>query len=89
MVHLQQHFVIQFLLEEISAIHNYISRFDSVIDVASGVTSDYYYVKEGVIYSYIIELRDRGLYGFVAPPNEIKPTAIETWNGIRAMMGVI
>jgi len=56
-----------------------------ILYLASGVAADYYYDVHGVIYSYIVELRDSGLYGFVLPPEQIRPTAIETWNGLRAM----
>lgn len=56
-------------------------------DVASGVTADYYYVTEGVVQSYVIELRDTGTFGFVLPARQIVPTATETWNGIKAMVG--
>ena len=59
------------------------------VDVASGVTSDYYYYNADVIHAYIIELRDTGRFGFELPPNQILPTAIETWNGIKAILAVI
>nr|CAH0103526.1 unnamed protein product [Daphnia galeata] len=55
-------------------------------DVGSGVTTDYYYEAEGVLHSYTIELRDDGTYGFLLPPDQIIPTAIETWNGIKAFV---
>lgn len=35
-------------------------------------------------YSYTIELRDTGSYGFVLPPAQIKPTSEETILGIVA-----
>ncbi|EWY82394.1 carboxypeptidase A4 [Fusarium oxysporum f. sp. lycopersici 4287] len=35
-------------------------------------------------YSYTIELRDRGTYGFSLPANQIQPTVRETWAGIVA-----
>jgi hypothetical protein len=56
------------------------------VDVGSGVTTDYYYEAEGVLHSYTIELRDDGTYGFLLPPDQIIPTAIETWNGIKAFV---
>jgi hypothetical protein len=38
-----------------------------------------------VIYSYLLELRDTGDYGFELPASQIVDTAVETWNGIKAM----
>lgn len=37
----------------------------------------------GIKHSYLVELRDRGLNGFVLPPEEIIPTAMETWAGVK------
>ena len=65
------------------------SQFFSILDIASGVSTDHYYVNEGVLHSYTIELRDTGLYGFELPPRLIVPTATETWNGIKAFMNAI
>lgn len=59
------------------------------VDIASGVTSDYYYETEGVVHSYTIEVRDTGRYGFELPANQIVPTATETWNGIKALINTI
>merc|ERR1712059_76485 len=33
----------------------------------------------GIPYSYGIELRDTGMYGFLLPPDQIIPTGEETW----------
>ena len=38
----------------------------------------------GVKYSYTLELRDKGHYGFVLPPHLIMPTAREAWDGVKA-----
>ena len=59
------------------------------IDIDSGATTDHYYVDEGVIYAYTIELRDAGHYGYVLPLEYILPTAQETWNGIKAMINAM
>lgn len=54
-------------------------------DLTSGTTRDYAYVGgDNIIYAYTIETRGKA-YGFVPPPSEILETAIETWNGIKAM----
>lgn len=57
----------------------------NVIYVSSGSTADYAYLTEKILYSYALELRDTGLYGFELPPNQILPTATETFNGLKAM----
>lgn len=54
-------------------------------DSAPGTAIDYCYEKLGIVYSFVIELRDRGSNAFMLPIEEIKPTAIETWNGVMAM----
>ena len=54
-------------------------------DIASGTTLDHAYTSEGILYAYLLELRDTGEYGFLLPPTQILETAIETWNGIKAM----
>jgi len=57
----------------------------NVIYVASGSTVDWTYDTEKILYSYALELRDTGEYGFELPPNQILPTATETFNGLKAM----
>jgi murein tripeptide amidase MpaA len=56
---------------------------------AAGSTADYAYDTEKVLYAYAIELRDTGDYGFELPANQIKPTATETFNGLKAMANAI
>ena len=58
-------------------------------DIASGVTTDYYYDAAQIVYSYTIEVLDTGVYGFVLPPDQIFPTATETWNGLKAFTAEI
>jgi len=60
-----------------------------VLYAAPGNAIDYTYQDLGIIYSFLIELRDRGNHGFVLPIEEILPTAIETMNGIRALINAI
>ncbi|CAG2170873.1 unnamed protein product [Oppiella nova] len=52
--------------------------------VGSGFMMDWIYTKLGVTNSYLCELRDKGVYGFLLPADQIMPTALETWNGISA-----
>ncbi|KAL9959386.1 hypothetical protein ACROYT_G032708 [Oculina patagonica] len=51
----------------------------------SGGSKDYTYGKLGIKYSFALELRDRGRYGFLLPASQIVPTAMETFEGIKAM----
>jgi len=44
---------------------------------ASGSSADYTYAA-GVLYSYGVELRDTGRFGFLLPPEQIRPTGEET-----------
>ena len=43
----------------------------------------------GIKYSFSLELRDRGQYGFFLPRSQIVPTAEETFTGILAMANEI
>lgn len=52
---------------------------------ASGSSADYTYGVCGVKYSYGVELRDTGKYGFLLPPNQIIPSGEETYAAIIAM----
>jgi len=60
----------------------------STIYVASGSSVDYTY-SIGVKYSYAVELRDTGRYGFVMPPSQIKPQAEEIVAAVIVMAGEI
>ncbi|XP_045601687.1 carboxypeptidase B [Procambarus clarkii] len=52
--------------------------------IASGSSGDYAY-SIGIPYSFSLELRDLGRYGFILPKEQIEPTGIETYQGIKAM----
>ena len=47
--------------------------------VASGGSMDWALGEAGIPYSYGMELRDTGRYGFILPADQIIPTAEETW----------
>lgn len=47
--------------------------------VASGGTLDWTLGEAGIPYSYAMELRDTGVYGFLLPPDQIIPTGEEVW----------
>lgn len=52
------------------------------IYLAPGGSDDWAY-DLGIKYSFTIELRDKGTYGFLLPPNFIKPTCSEALTGIK------
>jgi len=51
----------------------------------SGGTKDWVYKTLGTKYTFALELRDKGRYGFLLPANQIRPTGMETFAGIKAM----
>merc|ERR1711992_74519 len=50
-----------------------------VLYTAAGTSLDWALGVAHIPYVYSIELRDTGLYGFILPPEQIIPTAQETW----------
>jgi len=63
-----------------SFIANHNSKiFMFITDVASGGASDWALGAANVDYSYSMELRDTGRYGFLLPPRFIEPVGVETW----------
>lgn len=52
---------------------------------ASGSSADYTYGVCGVVFSYGVELRDTGRYGFTLPANQIIPSGEETFEGVKAL----
>ena len=55
-------------------------------DQNSGGSKDYTYGALKIKYSFALELRDTGRYGFLLPANQIVPTGMETFEGIKAMI---
>ncbi len=53
--------------------------FLNCIDPASGGSIDYMYVEQGVTFSYALEGRDKGRYGFFLPEKFIQPSGEENW----------
>lgn len=43
----------------------------------------------GIKYAYTLELPDRGHYGFLLPASLIKPTAKETFLGVKELVQAI
>ncbi|KAI1257137.1 hypothetical protein MGN70_000176 [Eutypa lata] len=59
----------------------------STLYPTTGSAPDYVYAVSGADYSYTMELRDTGRYGFTLPANQIQPTVTETWQGVLAALG--
>ncbi|KAL9959735.1 hypothetical protein ACROYT_G033088 [Oculina patagonica] len=57
-----------------------------IMYIESGTTKDYIYGHLRVRYTFSMELRDTGEYGFLLPSNLIVPTAKEAFEGIKAMI---
>ncbi|XP_077990836.1 carboxypeptidase B-like [Glandiceps talaboti] len=52
-------------------------------DASAGSSLDWAYGVKNVKYSHVLELRDTGEYGFLLPEDQIEPTAIETFEGLK------
>ena len=58
-------------------------------DQSSGTSRDWAAGVPQIPFVYTAELRDTGNYGFVLPPNQVLPTAEETWAGLKALVQYI
>ena len=63
-----------------SAIH---FEFNFISDSFSGGSPDWARGVAGIKFPFLIELRDMGEFGFLLPSEQIEPTALETWAGIK------
>ncbi|KAI1317152.1 Carboxypeptidase A4 [Mortierella claussenii] len=61
----------------------------NVIYQASGGSIDWTYAEGKVKYSYGVELRDTGRYGFLLPETEILPSSEETFAGVMYLANFI
>ncbi|KAF6804433.1 zinc carboxypeptidase a [Colletotrichum musicola] len=52
----------------------------------TGDSTDYIHGVAKSTYTYTLELRDRGTYGFSLPASQIQATVRETWAGVLAML---
>jgi len=57
----------------------------NVVDIFGGGSADWARAVAGIRYTYLIELRDAGARGFQLPADEIVPTGIENWAGLREL----
>ncbi|XP_077503073.1 uncharacterized protein LOC144113694 [Amblyomma americanum] len=53
--------------------------------ITSGAALDWVYDKAKVKHTFVIELRDRGLFGFILPREFITPTGDELFSGLKAL----
>jgi len=56
----------------------------NVLYSAAGGSDDHAKGRYNIKYSYTLELRDQGYWGFQLPNSQILPTAMETWDGLVA-----
>ncbi|RUS14000.1 hypothetical protein BC937DRAFT_94488 [Endogone sp. FLAS-F59071] len=56
---------------------------------ASGSGVDWVYARSGVKYSFAVELRDKGEYGFVLPPEQIIPSGEEVLEAVLTLVEYI
>jgi hypothetical protein len=47
------------------------------------------YAIGGADFSYTIELRDTGDAGFVLPPEQIRPSVVEQWEGQKVLISLL
>ncbi|KAH7014258.1 zinc carboxypeptidase [Microdochium trichocladiopsis] len=55
----------------------------------TGAAPDHVYATGRAEFSYTIELRDTGNFGFVLPATEIRPTARENWAGQKVLWSLL
>lgn len=64
---------------------SFLKKKNSFPDTVTGGARDWAFDEINAKNSYVIELRDKGEYGFILPKQQILPTANETWEGVKAM----
>jgi len=57
----------------------------NVLYVASGGSDDWAKGGAGIPFSYTVEMRDEGLFGFELPARQILPNNLEVWEGVKVM----
>ncbi|GMI12577.1 hypothetical protein TrVE_jg1346 [Triparma verrucosa] len=72
----------------INAVHGSVFQYGPIsktIYPASGSSADWTYGVCGILYSYGVELRDTGKYGFLLPEDQIIPSGEETLAGVKVL----
>lgn len=58
-------------------------------DISSGSSADWTYGKAGIKFSYGVELRDTGKFGFLLPEDQILPSGKETLQALIALSNYV
>ncbi|KAM5356672.1 hypothetical protein ACJ41O_003318 [Fusarium nematophilum] len=61
----------------------------AVLYTTTGAAPDHVYSVGHAKFSYTIELRDIGDYGFVLPPEQIRPNVEEQWEGQKVLLSLL
>ena len=64
--------------------YSYLVQIFRLTDSAAGGSDDFAKGDAGIKYSYTLELRDTGRYGFLLPESEIRDTCVELREGFLA-----
>ncbi|XP_077869608.1 carboxypeptidase A4-like [Saccoglossus kowalevskii] len=73
--------------DAIYSVHGTVYTYGTFADhlyIGSGLSQDWGYGTLGSPYSFTVELRDTGEYGFLLPEDQIIPTSEETYAGLKA-----
>ncbi|RZF49063.1 hypothetical protein LSTR_LSTR008349 [Laodelphax striatellus] len=76
-------------LQKIYGTEFHLGSSPSLLYPIAGSADDWAKGKAGVKYSYTVELRDKGKFGFLLPPSQIVPTGRETFAAVKAMARAI
>ncbi|WYZ43279.1 hypothetical protein EsH8_VI_000978 [Colletotrichum jinshuiense] len=61
----------------------------AVLYPTTGASYDYAYGVGKAEWSYLIELRDTGDNGFILPPEQIRGSVTEQWEGVKVMLSLL
>lgn len=76
-------------LESIHGIKYTVGSSAGTLYTVSGGARDWAYGVAGAKFSYTVELRDDGKFGFLLPAGEIIPSGEETWVGVKTMVAFL
>jgi len=63
----------------------YVSQPSIALYVTTGTSTDWAYIQASIPFSYCIESRDKGQFGFLLPPAQILQTGVETYAGVKEL----
>lgn len=88
----EQYPVAEIGVNALNAVHGTDFQYGNIADIiymAAGGSSDWAYDSARIQYTYALELRDTGAYGFLLPADQIIPTGEETWAGLMAAVSAV